>query len=50
MRNRALLDRARSWVQANQCPLPMDLAVELLAAGFDVRAVEDQLLDDSTKD
>jgi hypothetical protein len=39
-----LLARARAWVRFNQCPLPMDLAFEILAAGMDVTAIESDLL------
>jgi hypothetical protein len=39
-----LLRRARKWVSANQCPLPLDLAVAMMGAGLDVQTIEDDLL------
>ena len=41
-----LLARARQWVRANQCPLPLDLAFEMLEVGLDATAIESDLLND----
>jgi len=40
----ALLARASRWIELNECPLPLDLAADLMAAGIDVDAVESRLL------
>lgn len=44
MSKRMLMRRARRWVEHNECPLPLDLAFELMGAGIDPQAVEDDLL------
>lgn len=41
---RMLMRRARRWVEHNECPLPLDLAFELMDAGLDPQAIEDGLL------
>lgn len=42
--NETLMQRARNWVLRNQCPLPLDLAVEMMGAGLDAGVIEEQLL------
>lgn len=39
-----LMLRARSWVRRNECPLPVDLAMEMRNVGLDVDAIEAALL------
>lgn len=39
-----LMERAISWVAANHCPLPVDLASELYAIGLDAEVIERELL------
>jgi hypothetical protein len=43
-----LLRRAYRWWEVNQCPLPLDLATDLMAAGIDVEALEQSLEEAST--
>ncbi len=41
-----LMHRARCWINKNQCPLPLDLAVEMMGEGLDVQTIEETMLED----
>jgi hypothetical protein len=43
-RRQELLQEARDWVNSNQCPLPLDLVVEMMGAGLDATTIENDLL------
>lgn len=42
-----LMHRARKWVLRNQCPLPIDLVIEMGLAGLDVDTIETELLEEN---